>query len=571
MDDQQTTPPRMALFSKKKRQDIALQIFETAPHGIAITDLGTRIQIVNAAFCRITGYEAPEVIGRKLSLLKSGRHDPPFYAELRGTLQSEGHWQGEIWNKHKNGEICPEWLSINRIDDGQESHFVAIFADISSIKEVQLKTEFSATHDYLTRLPNRTLLADRLDHALAEARRANGQFALLFIDLDEFKDVNDTFGHHVGDSLLVSVAHRLQACVRDVDTLARLGGDEFAVLLSPCDSEIAGSIGRRIATELSRPFPVARRNHSISASIGIALYPSDGGSATALLRCSDSAMYHAKAGGRNRIEFFEPGLDIQLTRRHQIEDALRESLDQGQPRLVFQPKFTLGEKPRLIGAETLLRWRHPELGEVSPAEFIPIAEMTKLIVKVDKFVYARLLDQIKAWRALALELPVIAFNVSARSIREEDFAETLIRESDEAGVPRSLLQMEITEMALVESSAIRNLEILHGAGFKISIDDFGTGFASLNHLKLLPVSELKIDKGFVQGLGQTREDEAIVRAILTLGRSLNLSSVAEGIETAEQLDRLSEWGCHIGQGFLFSRPLERSDFEDLIARAGMPA
>lgn len=571
MDDQLTAPPRGALVPKKKRQDIALQIFETTRQAIVVTDWDARIQMVNAAFCRITGYEPPEAIGQKVSLLKSGRHGPPFYAELWAALRSEGHWQGEIWNKRKNGEVYPEWLSISRIDDGQEAYFVAIFSDISSIKEAQLKTEFFATHDHLTGLPNRILLTDRLDHALAEARRAKRQFALLFIDLDEFKDVNDTFGHHVGDSLLVSVAHRLQACVRDADTLARLGGDEFAVLLSPSDSEIAGVIGRRIATELSQPFPVAGRNHFISASIGIALYPSDGRNAAALLRCSDSAMYRAKASGRNCVEFFEPGLDTQLTRRHQIEDALRESLDEGQPRLVFQPKFTLGEKPRLIGAETLLRWQHPELGEVPPSEFIPIAEMTKLIVKVDRFVYALLLDQIKAWRALALDLPVIAFNVSARSIRETDFVETLIRESNDAGVPRSLLQMEITEMALVESSAVKNLETLHRAGFKISIDDFGTGFSSLNYLKLLPVSELKIDKSFVQGLGRTREDEAIVRAILTLGQALNLNSVAEGIETPEQLGWLSEWGCHIGQGFLFSRPLERSDFEALIAGAGMPA
>ncbi|HIJ37673.1 MAG TPA: EAL domain-containing protein [Rhodospirillaceae bacterium] len=548
---------------------ITARVFDQAGEAIAVTDAKGLIQTVNPAFTRITGYEIADVVGKPTSLLKSGRHSEDFYAAMWQALNIRGYWQGEIWNKRKNGEIYPEWLTINRVEgtDGEVEHYVAVFSDIGSIKDTQRKVEYLATHDVLTGLPNRTLFHDRLRHALAQARRLKQQVALLFIDLDNFKTINDTLGHDIGDELLKLAAKRLQAVVRDVDTVARLGGDEFTALLNDCEAQSAEQIALRIADEMAASFPISGRTLFVSASIGIAFYPGDGTDSASLIKAADSAMYRAKEQGRNRVEFFKPDLHVRLMKRAAIEGALRQALALNRFRLVFQPKFTMADKPRLQGSEALLRWQDPELGVVSPADFIPVAEASGLILEIDQVVQDILLAQMRDWLALGLDLPPVAFNISPRSIREANFADRLLERVAAFGVPPALLQVEITEGALLESSnhVQSNLARLHQSGINIAIDDFGTGFSSLGYLKRLPLSELKIDKSFVDGLGNEKEDEAIARAVLGLTVALELRSVAEGVETERQLAWLTQHGCNIFQGFLLSRPLEVNAFEDLIA------
>ncbi|MFN3884510.1 MAG: putative bifunctional diguanylate cyclase/phosphodiesterase, partial [Rhodocyclaceae bacterium] len=560
------------IMQAEEQLRITARVFDQAGEAIVITDPGSSIQTVNAAFTRITGYQPSEAIGKKVGdLLRSGRHSPDFYSAMWQALRETGFWQGEIWNKRKNGEIYPEWLTINRILDGagEVEHYVAVFSDISQIKDSQRKAEYLATHDPLTGLPNRTLFHDRLRHALAQARRQKSRVALLFIDLDNFKTINDTLGHDIGDELLKQAACRLREVVRDVDTVARLGGDEFTAILADCSAETADRVSRRIVDDLSASFEINGRALFVSASVGIAFYPEDGQDSTSLVRAADAAMYRAKEQGRNRVEFFKPDLQVRLLKRAALEGALREALRLGRLRLVFQPKFRLEDR-RLAGAEALVRWRDPEVGEVSPGEFIPIAEASGLILEVSRAVEGMLLAQMAAWQEIGLTLPRIAFNVSPRAMREADFAEALIARIDAAGIAHDRLQIEITESTLLENldNVVNNLVALDAAGLKIAIDDFGTGYSSLAYLKRLPIDELKIDKSFVDGLGQDREDEAIARAVLGLAQALNLETVAEGVETDRQLAWLAQYGCDFAQGYLLAKPLEVVDFEDLLAREG---
>ncbi len=550
---------------------ITARVFDQAGEAIVITDAKGVVQTTNKAFAAITGYTSEESVGRQVGhLLKSGRHSQDFYAEMWGALLEKGFWQGEIWNRRKNGEIYPEWLTINRVDDseGRVEHFVSVFSDISDIKNAQRKAEYLAAHDVLTGLPNRTLFHDRLRHALAQARRKKERLALMFIDLDNFKDINDTLGHDVGDDLLRQAGNRLQQVMRDVDTVARLGGDEFTAILSDCDAEAASRISRRIVDELAASFDIQGRQLFVSASVGVAFFPEDGQDSNSLVKAADTAMYRAKELGRNRVEFFVPDLHVRLLKRATLESAMRAALDLGRLRLVYQPKFALRPGRPLIGAEALLRWRDPELGEVSPAEFIPVCEASGLIKDLTQAVQQILIAQLVTWRGLGLQVPPIAFNCSPRNMREADMADVLIAALEASGVPANLLQVEITEGALLENSevVIGNLNRLHQNGVAVSIDDFGTGYSSLTYLKRLPLAELKVDKSFVDGLGSDPDDEAIARAVLSLASALSLRSVAEGVETERQLQWLEMHGCEVVQGYLLSRPLEAVDFEDLLAR-----
>lgn len=551
---------------------ITARVFDQAGEAIVVTDPNGIIQTTNKAFAAITGYGPEESIGLQVGqLLKSGRHSKEFYAEMWGGLLGKGFWQGEIWNRRKNGEIFPEWLTINRVDDGEGrvEHFVSVFSDITDIKNAQRKAEYLAAHDVLTGLPNRTLFQDRLRHALAQARRKKERMALMFIDLDNFKDINDTLGHDVGDDLLRLAGSRLQQVMRDVDTVARLGGDEFTAIISDCDAEGAGHVARRIVDELSASFDIQGRQLFVSASVGVAFFPEDGQDSNALVKAADTAMYRAKELGRNRVEFFLPDLHVRLLKRATMESAMRGALDMGRLRLVFQPKFSLQHGHPLIGAEALLRWRDPELGDVSPAEFIPVCEASGLIKDVTRAVQKMLLQQIATWLRLGLEVPPIAFNCSPRNVRETDMAEALVMALKEADVPSHLVQVEITEGALLENSEVvmGNLNRLHQHGVAISVDDFGTGYSSLIYLKRLPLSELKVDKSFVDGLGRDSDDEAIALAVLGLAKALELRSVAEGVENERQMQWLIQHGCQVVQGYHLSRPLEVVDFEDLLARA----
>ena len=551
---------------------ITARVFDKAGEAIVVTDDQGEIQTVNAAFSRITGYTATEAIGQTISLLKSGRHGSDFYTTMWQALAASGFWQGEIWNRRKNGEIYPEWLTISRVDDeqGRIEHFVGVFSDISSIKESQHKAEYLSTHDPLTSLPNRALFHDRLRHALAQARRRKTRIALMFIDLDNFKTINDTLGHDVGDELLKKAAVRLRDVVRDVDSVARLGGDEFTAILLDCNEEMANQVARRVVDDLSASFDIGGRRLFVSASVGVAFHPEDGGDSTSLIKAADSAMYRAKEQGRNRVEFFKADMHVRLLKRAAMESALREAMRSDRMRMVYQPKFGIGPGHPLVGAEALLRWQDPELGAVSPADFIPVAETSGLIIELGNLVETMLLDQLATWSRLGLVYPTIAFNVSPRSIREAGFARTLLGRIADRRLSNTCVQIEITESALLDnsSSVASNLAQLDQAGIRIAIDDFGTGYSSLSYLKRLPLTELKIDKSFVDGLGNDPEDEAIARAVLGLAKALEFKSVAEGVETEQQLAWLEAQQCDIVQGYLLSRPLESTDFEDLIARGG---
>ncbi|MBF0255444.1 MAG: EAL domain-containing protein, partial [Gammaproteobacteria bacterium] len=509
-------------------------------------------------------------VGQSPNLRKAGRHSEEFYRVLWNKLEQTGSWQGEIWNKRKNGEVYPEWLTINRVEDaqGRVEHYVAVFSDISSIKNAQRRAEYLSTHDTLTGMPNRSLFQDRLRQALAQARRHKHRVALLFIDLDNFKTINDTLGHDVGDELLKQASERLRDAVRDVDTVARLGGDEFTAILVDCDEENAGNVANRIVDELAASFSIHQHQLFVSASIGVAFYPEDGKDSANLIKAADASMYRAKENGRNRVEFFRADYHVRLLKRAATEGALRQAIKQNDRlRLAYQPKFALTEGFPLMGAEALLRWQDPELGQMSPAEFIPIAESSGLILELSSRIEDMLFDQINLWRDIGLQVPPLALNISPRSIRETSFAESLLGKMQARRIEPKQLRLEITENALLDFNATvqANFDQLAQAGLRFSIDDFGTGYSSLSYIKRLPIRELKIDKSFVDGLGEDKEDEAIAGAIIGFANALELTIVAEGVETQRQLDWLSQHGCHLVQGYHFSRPLEAFDFEELIA------
>ncbi len=553
----------------EEQMRITARVFDQTGEAILVTDAKGRIQTVNQSFTRITGYAIDEVVDKGPDLLKSGRHSDEFYRVMWQKLEEAGTWQGEIWNKRKNGEIYPEWLTINRVEDhqGQLEHYVAVFSDISSIKNAQRKAEFLSTHDALTGMPNRSLFQDRLRQALARARRTQLRVALLFIDLDNFKTINDTLGHDVGDELLKQAADRLRDAVRDIDTVARLGGDEFTAVLVDCDADSADQVASRIVDELGVSFKVQHHHLFITASIGVAFFPEDGQDSASLTKAADSAMYRAKELGRNRVEFFQADFHVRLLKRAAMESALRLAIKDNHLRLVYQPKYSTAEGFPLVGAEVLLRWHDPNLGHVSPAEFIPLAENSGLILDITQRVEDMMFDQINLWRDMGLKVPPLAFNISPKSIRENGFAHNLLNKMSARNIEPGQVRLEITENALLDynDTVENNFHQLAEANMRFSIDDFGTGYSSLSYLKRLPIRELKIDKSFVVGLGVDGDDEAIARTIINFARSLDLSIVAEGVEVDRQLAWLIQQGCDMVQGYLFSRPLEILDFEELIA------
>jgi len=554
---------------RKRAEDqlrLAARVFDRAGEGIVVTDAKQVVLTVNEAFTQVTGYTAEEAIGSNPKLLSSGKHSQEFYQEMWSSLQSQGWWQGEIWNRRKNGEIYPEWLTINSVKDSENKvvNYVGIFSDITIVKESQRRVEFLATHDELTNLPNRALFLDRVRQAIARTMRTEGTFAVMFVDLDNFKVVNDSMGHAAGDELLMEVARRMRECVRGSDTVARFGGDEFALLLETAGVEDAEMTARRIGEALVRPYLIGRQNVYPSASIGICLYPDDGGDAETLLKNADSAMYQAKDGGRSTHHFFTDALRKAADERLKIETGLRNAVEKNELFLLYQPQIDIHTE-RLVGVEALLRWQHPEDGLIMPMSFIPLAEKTGLIDQIGEWVAAAACKQMALWLAQGHSVPRVSINVSPEQLRRTNLPALMRRLLGHYRLDATRVALELTESALIDNidrvkHMLRELKTL---GIVLSIDDFGTGYSSLAYLRRFALDELKIDKSFVADIDQNLDDRTIAQTVMVMSQTLGVSVVAEGIETAEQLQVLKDIGCNVGQGYHFDKPLTA---EELVKR-----
>ena len=544
---------------------LAARVFDRAAEGVVITDTQQQILTVNDAFTAVTGYVRDDVVGRKPSILSSGKHDATFYVDMWEKINTKGWWQGEIWNRKKSGDLYLEWLSINTVKDqeGKVVNYVAMFSDITLVRESQLRIDFLATHDDLTGLPNRTLYNDRLRLALARASRAKDNLAVMFLDLDNFKIINDTLGHEMGDRLLKQASGRLLECVRAEDTVARIGGDEFVLLLEGSDRREARLTAERLIHMLSASYMLGEHECFVTASVGISIFPEDCVDPNGLMRNADAAMYRAKGEGKNAYQFYTSDLAEQASQRMVIETGLRKAIELSELVLEYQPQVSLVDNS-LIGAEALVRWqRGSEL--VSPGVFIPVAEESHLIVTIGEWVLRQACRQIVAWKKAGLPAFTVSINISARHFRKADMVGDMVRIVAQEGVHPSNLCLEITEGVLMDiERAHRMLSDLVSAGFRISIDDFGTGFSSLSYLKRFPITELKIDKSFVDGVVKSPQDRAIVSTIVALAASLGMRVVAEGVESADQDNALRDIeGVH-GQGFLYARPMRAAAFADWL-------
>ena len=543
----------------RERLRQAAAVFDCTREGVLVTDSKGLIVHVNRAFMEITGYQREEVLGQRPNMFKSGHHPPAFYQEMFATLDGTGEWSGEIWNRRKSGEIYPQWQTIRIIRDEQRqlSQYVAVFSDISAIKNSEHELKHLAHHDPLTTLPNRLLFTDRAEQALASAQLHKRGCALLLIDLDHFKMINDGLGHTIGDQLLKAVAERLKALLDPGITLARLGGDEFAVLAESCPQLVhAGSLAQRIIDDLREPLHIEGHRLFINASIGISLFPGDALSAEQLLRNADSALFKAKSAGRDGYALYTEELTAHAQQRVEIGFELRRALEQQELRVYYQPVHDL-KSSRLIGVEALVRWQHPQRGLVSPAEFIPIAERTGLIAAIDAWVMRQACEQMCRWQAAGVGLSFVAVNVSSRLFARRELYQQVAQVLRETGLDPAYLELEVTESAVMDDPevALEQMHRLRELGVRLAIDDFGTGYSSLLRLKRLPVQKLKIDQGFVAGLPGDEDDAAIVRVIIALAQSMGMQVHAEGIEQVEQARFLLEQDCDLGQGYWFGRPV----------------
>jgi diguanylate cyclase (GGDEF)-like protein/PAS domain S-box-containing protein len=550
---------------------LSAKAFESIADGIVVTDAGLRIVYVNGAFSRITGYSREEILGKTPRLLQSGRHDASFYAAMWAEVERSGHWRGEIWDRRKNGEVYPGLLSISAVRNGgaRITHYVGVSTDISSLKQYEAQLQHQAHHDALTGLANRLLFQGRCRETLSRARRHGHRTAVLFLDLDHFKNINDSLGHDSGDALLQAVANRLAAHVREIDTVARFGGDEFAVLLDAIeDDQGAGTVAQKLIDAFTHPFQIGAHQFYVSASIGISCYPQDGAEAEALFRNADTAMYRAKAEGRNNYQYFSAEMNAQALENLQMSSGLRLALERNEFLLHYQPRLDM-TSGKITGAEALIRWRHPELGMISPARFIPIAEENGLIEPIGEWVLKTACRQMRAWQESGLPLERIAVNLSARQFRQPGLLERIAGILEETGLPARHLELELTESMVMRNPEATSdvLSKIKALGIAISIDDFGTGYSSLSQLKRFPIDFLKIDQSFVSGVPADIDDAAIIGAIIAMAKSLKLRLIAEGVETAEQQVFLTSQGCQEGQGYLFSRPVPASELQFLLSAA----
>lgn len=550
---------------------LAAHVFEHSGEAILITDRDNLIVEVNPAFCRMTGYTPEEIRGQNPSILASGRATPEEYQVMWQAIREQGFWQGEMWDRRKDGEIYPKLLTISVVHNvrGEIDFHIASFADLSEQKATEERIRHVAHHDALTGLPNRLHLQISLEQTIATAKREDQEVAVMFIDLDRFKVINDTLGHNIGDGLLVEVAHRLSECVRESDLLARLGGDEFVVALAGDDAvNAAAMVAEKILEHLAEPCRIEGHILHSTPSIGISLYPHDGDSIETLMKTADTAMYHAKSKGRNNFQFFSPEMNQSSIARLQLESSLHRALERDEFAIHYQPQADLASG-RLVGAEALIRWHHPERGMVSPLQFIPLAEENGMILPIGTWVLREVCRQIKVWRDMGLTSLRFAVNLSPRQFHDENLLGNIIAILREFDVPASALELEITESSVMENAdaAERLLNHLHRHGLSIAIDDFGTGYSSLGYLKRFPVSKLKIDRSFVMDIPGDPDDSAIAIAVIQLGRSLGLKVVAEGVETGEQKQFLNDHGCDMLQGYWYSKPLDAAAFQTFAFQA----
>jgi diguanylate cyclase (GGDEF)-like protein/PAS domain S-box-containing protein len=572
--------------TQRKLIEAELRIAATAFNaqmGMTITDAHNTILRVNQSFTNITGYTQDEVIGKTPHMLSSGRHDDAFYKAMFQEISEHGMWAGEIWNRHKNGGVFPEWLTITAVKDehGEISHYVAAFSDISERKAAETQIRNLAFYDPLTDLPNRRLLMDRLELAMTAGERHQHVSALLFIDLDNFKTINDTLGHHMGDQLLQQVATRLVDCVRSCDTVARLGGDEFVVMLEDLSDQAseaaseAEMIGSKVLTSLQVPYTVADHTCRATASIGVALFTDKRESIDDLLKRADMSMYQAKASGRNTLRFFDPQVQASVLAKANLEVALRVAIERQEFCLFYQAQVTANGE--VAGAEALVRWLDPVKGMVSPADFIPLAEQSGLILPLGAWVLETACAQLAMWgKTAAMSHLLLAVNVSVVQFRHPEFVNQVVAILTRTGANPKRLKLELTESLLVEDveNVIAKMSTLKAIGVGFSLDDFGTGYSSLAYLSRLPLDQLKIDQGFVKEIETSDTAVVICAATINLAHSLRLKVVAEGVETQAQLYFLSTvHRCDFLQGYLFSRPLPVAEFEKLVnarcSRAGL--
>jgi diguanylate cyclase (GGDEF)-like protein/PAS domain S-box-containing protein len=543
-------------------------VFTNSSEGMLITDAHAVMIAVNPAFTRITGYAPEDVIGRSPAILNSGRQDAGFYRRMWATINSRGQWQGEIWNRRRNGSIYPEWLSITavRSEHGQVLNYIGIFSDITERKEAEARILHLAHHDPLTNLPNRALLHDRLQQVLLQARRDRRGVAVLLLDLDRFKTINDTLGHESGDGLLLQITERCRAAISETDTLARLSGDEFVFVLPEAGNpEDAAAVARRILDAVALPCQLGEHRITVTASIGIALYDQDGGTESILLRNADAAMHRAKEAGRNGFEFYSAEMNTASLGQLLLENQLRGATERGELLLHYQPKVC-ARSGRLLGLEALLRWQHPELGMVAPGRFIPLAEETGLINAIGEWVLDEACRQQRAWLDAGLAVVPIAVNLSAQQLGQQSFVSRVAGAIDRAGLAPNLIELELTETMLMRDidRTIHTLIRLRDMGVRLSIDDFGTGYSSLNYLRQFPVNALKIDRSFVSDISA---EGKIAAAIIGMAHSLGLEAIAEGVETEAQRNFLTAQRCHQLQGYLIGRPAPAAQIETRLSPA----
>ena len=543
------------IAENKLRQ--AATVFKSTVEGVMISDLDHRIIEVNDAFSQITGYSEREAVGKTPDFLNSGRHDSAFFDAIWHSVRENGHWRGEIWNRRKNGSIFPELLTISTIlNKDHPVGYVTVFSDISTLKAHQEKLDYMAHHDPLTDLPNRLLFNSRLQQSIRLSERTGRSMAVLFIDIDRFKNVNDSMGHPTGDELLKQVAARLKERLRASDTAARLGGDEFVVLLEDIDGpEHAGQVADTLMKAFKETFSLSDIDLTLTVSMGISLCPQDSNDAATLMANADAAMYQAKENGRNTYAFYSSESTARALEYVFLENALRKAVSEDQLFLEYQPQFDL-EHEKLVGMEALIRWQHPENGLITPDRFIPIAEQNGTIRNIGQWVLQTACHQGKAWLDAGLDIGRISVNVAASQFHDEHFLAEVFAIVDASGLPPDHLELEVTESSFMHQpdKAIPKLQALRARNITIAIDDFGTGYSSLSYLKRLPIDKLKIDRSFVMDLPDDEEDKAIVRAIIGLGKTLKLKTIAEGVETEAQVAFFRQAKCD-AQGFYYSRPI----------------